>query len=138
VLHPQQREAGGDNDSSCVVLIRGRDGTTLLTGDIELAAERELLEHGLPQVDVVVAPHHGSGTSSSSLFVAATRPDVTIFSTGYRNRWGLPRADVVERWRQAGARCFDTSASGAITATFAAGKVQVREQRHTRRRYWSR
>ena len=138
VLHPKQRDSRGDNDSSCVVLIRGRDGTTLLTGDIELAAERELLEQGVPHVDVVVAPHHGSGTSSSSLFVAATRPDVTIFSTGYRNRFGLPRADVVERWRQAGARCFDTSASGAITATFAAGNVQVREQRHTRRRYWSR
>jgi competence protein ComEC len=150
VLHPKQSAehdaAGGhaaesptgDNDSSCVVLIRGRDGTTLLTGDIELDAERALLEHGIPRVDVVVAPHHGSGTSSSSLFVAATRPDVTIFSTGYRNRWGLPRTDVVERWQQAGARTFDTSAGGAITATFAGGKVQVREQRHTRRRYWSR
>jgi competence protein ComEC len=92
----------------------------------------------VPRVDVVVAPHHGSGTSSSSLFVAATRPDVTIFSTGYRNRWGLPRADVVERWRQADARTFETSVSGAITATFVAGNVQVREQRHTRRRYWSR
>jgi competence protein ComEC len=138
VLHPAQRDAGGDNDSSCVVLIRGREGTTLLTGDIELAAERALLEQGLPHVDVVVVPHHGSGTSSSSLFVAATRPDVTIFSTGYRNRWGLPRADVVERWQKAGARSFDTSVSGAITATFAGGKVQVREQRHTRRRYWAR
>jgi competence protein ComEC len=138
VLHPQASAERSRNDSSCVVLIRGRDGTTLLTGDIEVDAERELLEHGVPRVDVVVAPHHGSGTSSSSLFVAATRPDVTIFSTGYRNRWGMPRADVVERWQKAGARTFDTSVSGAITATFAAGKVQVREQRHTRRRYWSR
>jgi competence protein ComEC len=45
---------------------------------------------------------------------------------------------VVERWQKAGARSFDTSSSGAITATFAAGNVQVREQRHTRRRYWNR
>ena len=138
VLHPQPSAEHGRNDSSCVVLIRGRDGTTLLTGDIELEAERALLEQGVPRVDVVVAPHHGSGTSSSSLFVAATRPDVTIFSTGYRNRWGMPRAEVVERWRKVGARSFDTSAGGAITATFAAGNVQVREQRHTRRRYWAR
>jgi len=138
VLHPQRSVESSGNDSSCVVLIRGRDGTTLLTGDIESAAEQALLEHGIPRVDIVVAPHHGSGTSSSSLFVAATRPDVTIFSTGYRNRWGMPRADVVERWRKAGARAFDTSAGGAITATFVAGKVQVFEQRHTRRRYWGR
>jgi competence protein ComEC len=138
VLHPQRSAEHSRNDSSCVVLIRSRDGTTLLTGDIESEAERVLLDQGVPHVDVVVAPHHGSGTSSNSLFVAATRPDVTIFSTGYRNRWGLPRTDVVERWRQAGARTFDTSVSGAITATFVAGNVQVREQRHTRRRYWSR
>jgi competence protein ComEC len=138
ILHPRRSVEQSHNDSSCVVLIRGREGTTLLTGDIEVAAERSLLEQGVPRVDVVVAPHHGSGTSSSSLFVAATRPDVTIFSTGYRNRWGLPRADVVERWRKTGARTFDTSVSGAITATFAAGNVQVRERRHTRRRYWAR
>jgi competence protein ComEC len=138
VLHPQPAAEQSRNDSSCVVLIRGRDGTTLLTGDIEIDAERALLDGGVPRVDVVVAPHHGSGTSSSSLFVATTRPDVTIFSTGYRNRWGMPRADVVERWQKAGARTFDTSTSGAITATFAAGNVQVREQRHTRRRYWTR
>jgi competence protein ComEC len=141
VLHPAMpidAAAVGRNDSSCVVLIHGHDGSALLTGDIELDAERELLDRGMSHVEVVVAPHHGSRTSSSSLFVAALRPDVTIFSTGYRNRWQLPRGDVVERWKQAGARTYDTSAGGAISATFVAGKVQVREQRHTRRRYWVR
>lgn len=145
VLHPQPRadqirqqiDQSG-NDSSCVVSIRGREGSALLTGDIEAEAERALLEQGMSQVDLVVAPHHGSGTSSGSVFVAAAHPDVTIFSTGYRNRWQFPRADVVKRWQQAGARTYDTSAGGAITATFAAGGVQVREQRHTRRRYWNR
>jgi competence protein ComEC len=67
---------------------------------------------------------------------------VTIFSTGYRNRWNFPRPAVVERWREAGARTFDTGASGAISVTFAPHKapvhVQVREQRHTRQRYWTR
>lgn len=91
---------------------------------------------------VVVAPHHGSDTSSSSLFVAAVRPDVTIFSTGYRNRWNFPRPAVVSRWREQGARSYDTSASGAITVVIEprmdATKVQVREQRHTQRRYWTR
>lgn len=141
VLHPQPQSGEShrrSNDSSCVVRIEGRDGSALLTGDIEGEGERMLLEHAMTRVDVVVAPHHGSGTSSSSLFVAAVRPDVTIFSTGYRNRWRLPRADVVERWQQAGSRTYDTSAGGAITATFDAGTVQVREQRHTRRRYWGR
>jgi beta-lactamase superfamily II metal-dependent hydrolase len=49
---------------------------------------------------------------------------------------------VVARWREAGARCYETSASGAITVTFDphmdATKVQVREHRHIQRRYWTR
>jgi competence protein ComEC len=125
-----------------VLRVRGRDGAALLTGDIEADAERQLLDHGLSPASVVVAPHHGSDTSSSSLFVAAARPDVTIFSTGYRNRWNFPHPAVVQRWREAGARSYDTSASGAISVTFArhdeAIHVQVREHRHTRRRYWTR
>ena len=147
VLHPDsssgaQASARSGNDSSCVLHIRGDYGTALLTGDIEADAERQLTDRGLSRANVVVAPHHGSDTSSSSLFVAATRPDVTIFSTGYRNRWNFPRPAVVERWREAGARSFDTSASGAISLTFAPHdapvRVQVREHRHTHGRYWSR
>jgi competence protein ComEC len=141
VLHPYsegQMLGRSGNDSSCVLLIQGHEGSALLTGDIEIDAERQLLAHGLPRAEVVVAPHHGSDTSSSSLFVAAVRPDVTIFSTGYRNRWNFPRPAVVARWREAGARCYETGASGAITVTFEAAGLQVREHRHTRRRYWTR
>ncbi|MDY6949026.1 MAG: DNA internalization-related competence protein ComEC/Rec2 [Pseudomonadota bacterium] len=147
VLHPgsssgAQARARRGNDSSCVLHIGGDGGTALLTGDIEAGAERELLDHGLAPVNVVVAPHHGSDTSSSRQFVGALRPDVTIFSTGYRNRWNFPRPDVVQRWRSEGARSYDTSASGALTVAHErqldATKVQVREHRHTRRRYWSR
>ena len=113
-------------------------GSALLTGDIEAAAEDELLRKGLPEVAVVVAPHHGSRSSSSSLFVDALRPDVTIFSTGYRNRWQFPNAEVVKRWREAGSRVFDTAASGAVTVSFNSVGVQVREHRRDHRHYWNR
>lgn len=143
VLHPKahseaQTPPDSRNNGSCVLLIQGDHGSALLTGDIEADVERRLLEQGLPRATVVVAPHHGSDTSSSSLFVAAARPDVTIFSTGYRNRWNFPRPAVVARWQEGGARCYDTSASGAITVTFSVTGLQVREQRHTQRRYWNR
>ena len=143
VLHPERPAQAStpprsSNDTSCVLSIRAGAGSALLTGDIEADGERELLSRALSPVAVVVAPHHGSGTSSSSLFVAALRPDVTIFSTGYRNRWNFPRAAVVERWQEVGSRTYDTSASGAISVSFAATKVQVREHRHIQRRYWTR
>jgi competence protein ComEC len=147
VLHPDASSGPAvsrrsRNDGSCVLLVRGAFGSALLTGDIEAAAEQELLAHGLNPATVVVGPHHGSDTSSGSLFVAATRPDVTIFSTGYRNRWNFPKPAVVQRWRAAGARTFDTGVSGAVTVSFVPHDgpvhVPVREHRHTRQRYWTR
>jgi competence protein ComEC len=147
VLHPDsnsgaQGQGRSDNDDSCVLRVEAGGGSALLTGDVEADGERQLLERGLAPASVVVAPHHGSDTSSSSLFVAATRPDVTIFSTGYRNRWNFPRPAVVARWRDAGSSCYATAASGAISVAFEprmdATNVQLREQRHTRRRYWGR
>lgn len=143
VLHPDansgaQALAKSGNNRSCVLRVDGRDGSVLLTGDIEAAAERQLLEHGLAPATVVVAPHHGSDTSSSSLFVAALRPDVTIFSSGYRNRWNFPHPAVLARWQSVGSSSYDTGSSGALTVTFSQAGVQVREQRHTRRRYWAR
>ena len=93
----------------------------------------------LSPATVVVVPHHGSRTSSSAPFVAAARPALALVSAGYRNRWGLPRREVVERWRAAGARVLTTADSGAIEITFAAGRPPVaREYRQTRRRYWHR
>jgi competence protein ComEC len=104
VLHPQEGFTGGLNDGSCVLLIDGPGGRVLLTGDIEARAERALLAaQGRLPVDVVVAPHHGSRTSSGAALVAATRPAWVVFSTNWRNRWGFPAPVVAQRWQRAGA-----------------------------------
>jgi len=111
----------------------------LLAGDVEAAAESEIVDNGLLRATLVVVPHHGSRTSSTAAFVAATRPAFALVSAGYRNRWGLPRREVVERWRAAGARVLTTADSGAIEVTLAAGCPPLaREYRQTRRRYWHR
>jgi competence protein ComEC len=139
ILHPSAIYSGSDNDTSCVLRIRGQGGSALLTGDIETAAEHELLQDELQRVDVIVAPHHGSRTSSSEGFVAATAPELVLFSSGYRNRWDLPKEDIVQRWEQVGARTFTTARSGAIEITFAPdAPLVVREHRQLSRRYWSR
>ena len=128
-----------DNDSSCVLLVRSGAGSVLLAGDVEAAAESEIVDGGLPRTTVVVVPHHGSRTSSTAPFVAASRPTLALVSAGYRNRWGLPRREVVERWRAAGARVLTTADSGAIEIAFAAGRPPLaREYRRTQRRYWHR
>lgn len=139
VLHP---DASGrirtNNDSSCVLRVKGRGGTALLTGDIEAAAEEELLARGLDRIDVLVIPHHGSRSSSTADFVASTRPRLALVSAGYRNRWGFPKEDVVERWRSAGATIASTVESGAIEVSApTTGHIEVRHHRRERRRYWA-
>ena len=114
-LHPAEPLLPSDNDRSCVLAIRVGPRVIVLTGDIEKLAEQQLLERGLPgPADILVVPHHGSRTSSSAAFVAATRPRWALVSAGHRNRWGFPAPAVVERWRAAGAEVLLTSHSGAI------------------------
>ena len=87
----------------------------LLPGDVERRAEAELVAaKRVPPVDLVIAPHHGSRTSSTRELVEVTRPRYVVFTTGYANHWNFPAAEVAERWRSAGACLLDTAEEGAI------------------------
>ena len=118
ILHPEQpsgRQRWSKNDGSCVLLVRSQGVTLLLPGDIEQRGERYLARNAMiRRVSLVIAPHHGSNTSSSQLFVEATAPLYVIFSAGYKNRWGFPRRKVIDRWLQTGACLLSTAESGAI------------------------
>ena len=70
--------------------------------------------------DVLVAPHHGSNSSSTPEFVAAVHPAETPFPVGYRNRWGFPKPEVEARYA-AIAALADTAVDGALLVHFRAG-----------------
>jgi competence protein ComEC len=108
---------GKDNDTSCVLKISAAQGSALLTGDIERGAESGLVKrYGAALAStVLVAPHHGSKTSSSPEFLSEVRPSTVLVSAGYRNRWGFPSPQVMERYRRLGIRAFDTASGGALT-----------------------
>jgi len=108
------------NDNSLVVSIRFAGRTVLFAGDIEAEGEAALLAAGLGAVDVVKVPHHGSPTSSTPAFVAATHPDVAVISCGVANTFGFPSLEVVERWRGVRARVERTDRDGAVIVTVAA------------------
>jgi competence protein ComEC len=138
-LNPGAGPHERDNDSSCVLQVTAGEHRALVTGDIEAGAEAELLDSNqIGAVDVMVAPHHGSRTSSSAAFVAATRPGWVIYAVGHRNRWNFPASRVVERWQAAGAAGLRTSASGAVTFELAPGQplAEPREWRRLRPRPW--
>lgn len=114
-LHPPMAPDLEGNDASCVLRISAGEHVILLPGDIERGAERSLLQSGmLESATVVVAPHHGSATSSSQGFVKALAPALVVIPVGYGNRWNLPDPGVVTRWEAAGARVETTADSGAI------------------------
>jgi competence protein ComEC len=139
ILHPARSRSASDNDSSCVLRVSSAAGSALLAADVEEAAESALVAGGLARATAVVVPHHGSRTSSTAPFVAASRPSLALVSAGYRNRWGLPRREVVERWNAAGARLLTTADSGAIEIAFVAGQPPLaREYRRAQRRHWQR
>ena len=94
-LHPGPTVYARDNDSSCVLRVRAGDDVALVTGDIEAGAEADLLDAtNLEPIDVLVAPHHGSRTSSTPAFAEAARPRWVVFAVGHRNRWNFPHAAV--------------------------------------------
>jgi competence protein ComEC len=110
----------------------------LLPGDIEAEAERALAAGPL-RADVVLAPHHGSRTSSSAAFVDAVRPRVVIHSAGWRHHFRHPRPEVVARYAALGARQHVTGQGGTITVWRdpATGRLEVSEFRREAARFWS-
>jgi competence protein ComEC len=105
------------NNNSVVVRISLGRISFLFPADIERRMEKELVARWGRALEstVLLAPHHGSRTSSSPVFLNAVSPDVVVVSCGYRNRFGFPHKRVLERYRRLGAEVFTTADRGAVT-----------------------
>jgi competence protein ComEC len=103
------------NDASLVLRVDFAGRSMLFPGDLEAPGEAALVDETALAVDVVKAPHHGSRTSSTAAFVAATHPRVVVISCGWGNRFGFPAPEVVARWQAAGADVHRTDQAGAVT-----------------------
>jgi competence protein ComEC len=147
-----------DNNRSCVVKITSQFGSILLTGDIEELAENALLEAGLQhnnyeaagdaalvknklKSDVLIAPHHGSKTSSSVNFVQAVGAKHIVFTVGYLNRFNHPKPMIEKRYEESGAWLHRSDYHGALLIDFTRktnlqlnGKIM--SWRQAQPRYW--
>lgn len=126
------------NAHSCVVLAQMERQRVLLTGDIPARQEREMLqEHGDVAAALLVAPHHGSHSSSSEELITSVHPRWVSMQLGYRNRFGHPHAEVVERYRAHDVQIVRSDEAGAAQWRFAAdGKVELERWRIDHPRYW--
>jgi competence protein ComEC len=147
VLHPTANsvwlKTPKPNEVSCVLRIGAaqasvhgtRQGSALLTGDIEAPQELALVQAGLGPVDVLLVPHHGSKTSSSEAFLEALRPRWALLQAGYRNRYGHPAPSVKARYQSLGIDLVESTRCGAATwRSDAPDEVQC--ERTLRQRYW--
>jgi competence protein ComEC len=87
------------------------------------------------QANVLLAPHHGSGTSSTLAFLQAVHPSLGVFQVGYRNRYKHPKKEVYERYGQLGIERLRTDEMGALTLEFGAA-VRAAGWREGHPRYW--
>ena len=126
------------NARSCTVKITAGKHAILLAGDIEAAQEAQLLARsaeGELAADVLLAPHHGSGTSSTPAFLAAVHPALAIFQVGHRNRYKHPKAQVYARYGEMGITRLRTDVAGAVVLAFG-DDIDVTLYRASRPRYW--
>jgi competence protein ComEC len=115
VLLPLDVTVKDDNNGSCVILLNYAGRSILLTGDIELYAEQQLVsQYPLLKVDILLVPHHGSRTSSGLALLEQLAPTTALNSSGYLNRFGLPHTEVINRYKKLGIHFIDTATAGAI------------------------
>jgi competence protein ComEC len=139
VLWPVDGTQEGNSASCTLLLTVATDQGAirlLLPGDIDRKVEAQLLEQFPEGVDWVLAPHHGSNSSSSLVFVRQLAARHVVFSAGFNNAYGHPHPRVVQRWETGGATLYNTATDGALVFTWRAQGLEVERLRHSRRRLW--
>ena len=138
ILSPKLGNLLSDNDNSCVLQIQAEQGTALLSGDIEAEAESWLVEIYGDNLksDVLIAPHHGSQTSSTTKFLNAVKPSVILIPAGYRNQFGHPHQDVIQRYRDLPVKWLNSAEEGAIQI-ITDKQLELETWREAEGRYWN-
>lgn len=138
----QQQLLSSDNNTSCVIKVSNAHFAILLPGDIEAKVEQQLSQLHQNQyidlaADVLVSPHHGSKTSSTTDFLTAVSPQYGIVSAGFRNRWNMPSETVQQRYAQQNSTLLNTATDGQVQIVFRNGNdVLIESWRKDRHKRW--
>jgi beta-lactamase superfamily II metal-dependent hydrolase len=87
----------------------------IFTGDADYGSERDMVASGIDlDCEVLSAGHHGSSSSSSSLFLEKTNPYYVVISCGKDNSYGHPHTETLERLREVGSKILITKDCGEV------------------------
>jgi len=139
MLRPPAPVTVQGNDAGCVLLVSGAGGRLLLPADTSSKVEPDIaraVPSGAPLV--LLAPHHGSKTSSSVAYLQALQPRLAIASTGYLNGYHHPAPEVVARYASLGIPLLNTPETGAVRIAFPVDAPPgiLSEERIRQSRYW--
>lgn len=123
------------NPKSCVLQVQANGERLLLTGDIDRAAEQAMLASPLAvPTDWLQAPHHGSRSSSSWVFLERLAPRSVLISRGRSNAFGHPHPQVMARYQRLGSQVYDSAEQGAVRLQLGAFSPPVVAR--SQRRFW--
>ena len=142
ILNPSDNDVNNKrNNASCVLRVSAGSESVLLSADIEKKAERRLVEKYDEQLKstYLVAPHHGSKTSSSSVFLDAVDPEYILIPAGFKNKYRMPHLSVLQRYQERNIVIIETFRSGAISVRFGQkSSNKIPEQYRTdSQKYWN-
>ncbi len=107
---------GSTNELGLTVLATAGDYDVLVTGDMNADVERRLVKYGnLPDIELLVAGHHGSKYSTCTELLEATRPETAIISVGRNNSYGHPADETMNRLQEVGVTIYRTDLSGTVS-----------------------
>jgi competence protein ComEC len=139
ILSPLDAGDYQGNNSSCVLRVSNDQHSILLSGDIERSIEARLIRTMSEKLSakLLIAPHHGSKTSSSLAFIDAVAPEIVVFPVGYRNRFGFPKQDIISRYESRQVKIRNTARDGALLFRFEDSEMIFSRYRHDNQRFWT-
>ena len=130
ILHPQEAKSDvlfANNDQSLVLRFIYGKTSFLLTGDIEIKSENEILQT-VQEISsqVMKSPHHGSNSSSLMAFLKKVSPAIVVISVGEGNWYGFPSSEVLKRYNEIGSKVFRTDINGAVEISSDGNHISIR------------
>jgi competence protein ComEC len=128
-LKREEKEKWRDtNNNSLVVKVSMGSTSFLFPGDIMAAAEKELVGLAGRKLNstVLIAPHHGSRSSSSTVFLGEVNPEVIVISSGRKSRFNLPHPIILKKYQHHGYSIFRTDINGAVSLSTDGQQLEIK------------
>ena len=119
VIHPDTKRCVDANTQSISFRVKGLGHSAILTGDLTVQGEKEIMKTDVYlKSDVLKLGHHGSKTSSSRKFLNRVNPELALISSGRKNRFRHPSKQVIQRLDSLKIPYLNTAEKGTIDIVF--------------------